>query len=328
MYGNRPGWLISVLIAVAMGWMIFNFGRAPAIGKPSGQFKNLAEPIKLPIPPDQALPGVMTQDRDAGEQYRQAIEAYLTDRRTYDKSEPKYYDRRDKLPAIDLLVSAAPAKRATIFSPKPETLVNYRYPWPELDALMKLGMIANQIAFSAQARGDEETTNKYAGACFSLGAKLYEERLTHGELDVGLKLMQTAGDTFKSFAKKKGDAAAVARWEQFGQQTSGYYTTNIQKLIQKVFSAGRGDVDAHAGDVFELARRNPDRMWRVESILKVGRYKYQATRMGDQVGAKRMLSDDPTKYGYEDWTKHEDPAVRTAAKAARELTIEQFRMIQ
>ena len=328
MFGNKQGWIISVLIAAAMGWILVKFGQAPAIAKPSGQFVNLTQPIKLPIVPAEALPGVMTEDRDAGEQYRQAIQAYMDDRKTYDKAEPKYYDRRDKLPAIDLLVSAAPAKRATIFSPKPETLVNYRYPWPELDALMKLGLIANSIAFSAQARDDQETTRKYANACFSLGAKLYEERLTHGEFDVGLKLMQTAGDTFKSLAKRKEDSAAQAKWEQFGQQTNTYYVNNIQKLYQKVVSQARPDVAAYAGDVFELARNSPDRMWRVESILKVGRYKFNATRSGDQVGAKRMLSDDPGQFGYEDWTKHEDPAVRTAAKAAKELTIEQFRMIQ
>jgi hypothetical protein len=328
MFGNRQGWIMSALIVLAMGWIIVKLGRVPGIAKPSGEFTNLTAPIKLPIGPAEALPNVMTEDRDAGDLYRQAIAAYVKDPKPYDKSEPKYYDRRDKLPAIDLLIKASTAKRASIFLPKPETLVNYRYPWPELDKLMKLGLISNSIAFSAQARNDAETTNKYARACFALGAKLYEERLTHGELDVGLKLMQTAGDTFKTLAKKQGDAATEARWEQFGQQTSSYYMTSIQTLYQKVVSDSSADVGLYAGDVFELARHSPDRMWRVESILKVGRYKYKATRIGDQIGAKRMLSDYPPRFGYEDLMTHDDPAVRAAAQAAKNLTIEQFRMIQ
>lgn len=321
MFGNKIGWILSMIIAGLMGWGIFTLGAAPAIAKPSGKFKNLATPIHLPMSPDEALPGLMTEDRDAGDQYRQAIQLYLEDRRAYDKD--KQYDRRDKLPAIKLLVEAASARKASIFSATPETLVNYRYPWPELDVLMKLGMISNSIAFTAQARGDEATTKTYAGATFALGAKLYEERLTHGELDAGQKLMQTAGDTFKALAKRIGDIAAELHWQKFGEQTAAYYKQNIQALYQNLAR----DSGADAGDTFALAMQNPDRMWRVESILKIGRFKFNASRYGDQVGAKRML-ENPEKYKYADWSKDKDPAIRAAAKAAKELTIEQFRMIQ
>jgi hypothetical protein len=321
MFGNKIGWMLSVIIAGLMGWGIFVLGSAPVIAKPSGKFKNIATPINLPMSPSEALPGVMTEDRDAGDDYRQAIQLYLEDPRAYDKG--KQYDRRDKLPAIDLLVSAAKAKKASIFSAKPETLVNYRYPWPELDALMKLGLISNSIAFTAQARGDEATTKTYASATFALGAKLYDERLTHGELDAGQKLMQTAGDTFKALAKRTGDTATELRWQKFGEQTGTYYKQNIQALYQNIARDSATD----AGDTFALAMQNPDRMWRVESILKIGRYKFNASRYGDQVGAKRML-ENPEKYKYTDWSKDPDPAVRAAAKAAKELTIEQFRMIQ
>jgi hypothetical protein len=272
--------------------------------------------------PAEALPGVMTEDRDAGEQYRQALAQYLDDKKTYG-GKGAYYDRRDKLPAIDLLVAATSAKKANIFASKPETLVNYQYPWPELDALVNLGLIANSIAFSAQARDDEENVRKYANACFALGAHLYEERLTHGEFNSGLMLMQKAGDTFKTYAKKKGDSATELRWQKFGEQTSSYYKQNVQALYQNLSR----DSGTDAGDTFALAQQNPDRMWKVESILKIGRFKFNASRYGDQVGAKRML-ENPEKYKYADWSKDEDPAVRAAAKAAKELTIEQFRMIQ
>lgn len=330
MFGNKEGWLMSLAIVALAGLMVWklDLASAPAIARPSGQFKNLREPIALPIKPEDALAGVMTEERDAGDLYWQAIKLYQESPEPYDKTQPRYTQRLDELPAIDLLVKATGAKDATIFLRKPETLVNYRYPWPELDALFRLGMIANSIAFSFQADGDEEQTKKYAHACFSLGAKLYNERLTHGELDVGIKLMQTAGDTLRTLAKKQGDKAEEQKWQQFGDATSAYYKTKVLELFRVLMSDGLKHIDANAGDVFELARHNEDRMWKVEALLRLGRYKYKATRQGDQIGARRMLDEDPVKYGYQDWTKSPDPAIRTAATAAKNLTVEEYRQIE
>src|SRR5688572_19147247 len=100
MLGNKVGWLMSVLIALATGWIIVTFGRAPAIARPSGQFANLTAPIKLPVAPAEALPNVMTEGRDAGQEYRAAIQAYLGNASSCDKTGQNYYARRGKLPAI------------------------------------------------------------------------------------------------------------------------------------------------------------------------------------------------------------------------------------
>lgn len=330
MYGNKEGWVMSVAIIAVVGLMLWKFEllAAPSIAKPSGQFKNLREPIALPVKPEEVLAGVITEDRDAGDLYWQAIKLYQESPETYDKTRPKYTDRLGELKAIDLLVQATSARNANIFLRKPELLVNYKYPWPEMDALYKLGIVANSIAFSFQAQGDEVQTKRYAHAAFSLGAKMFNERLTHGELDAGIKLMQASGDTLKTLAKKQNNKAEQDKWEQFGQATKGYYEAKILKLYQVVMSAGMVHIGANAGDVFELAQHNEDRMWKVEALLKVGRYRFNAARKGDQVGAERMLSDDPTKYGYQDWTKSPDPAVRAAALAAKQMTVEEYRMIR
>lgn len=330
MYGNKEGWMMSVVIVAVMAGLLWKFElvTVPPIARPSGQFKNLREPIALPVKPEDALPGVMTEDRDAGDLYWQAIKVYRDAPATYDKSEPKYVDRLDELKAVNLLIEATAARNATIFARKPETLVNYKYPWPELDALFKVGVVANSVAFISQARGDEEQTKKYAHACFSLGAKLYNERLTHGELDIGLKLMQAAGDSLKALAKKQGNKAEQDKWQQFGDQTRGYYESKVQKLIGKILSAGEMDVRTHSGDVFELVMNSPDRMWRVEALLKLGRYQYEkGGSRADAIWAKRLLSE-PGRLGRPDLTKDPDPAVARAATIARDLTVEDFRLIQ
>jgi hypothetical protein len=325
MWGNKPGWFISVIIAAVFGWLIWSLGRPEGISAPSGEF-NLTKEVRLPVAPEDALPGVMTDDRDAGDIYWQAIHLYLQNPKDYEVA--NYYTRRKSLPAVDLLLSATSAKRATIFLKQPDAIVNYKFPSPELDALMALGTIANSIAFSAQAKGDEETTSAYADASFALGAKLYRERLVHGELLGGINLMQSAGDTFKANANKRGDPAEQERWQRFGNQTKNYEMMEIEPLHNKIVSTSRDDIARYAGDVFQLAQHNPDRMWQVEAILKIGRYRFNATRMPDQVAAKRMLGDNPAQYGYPDFEKSDDPAVRTAGRAARELTQEQYRMMR
>ena len=74
----------------------------------------------------------------------------------------------------------------------------------------------------------------------------------------------------------------------------------------------------HVGDVFVLAEKSSERVWRVEAVLKLGMYKYYTNTPGDRRAARRMvrsLLNDP------------DPAIQTAALAANELTREQYRTI-
>ena len=58
---------------------------------------------------------------------------------------------------------------------------------------------------------------------------------------------------------------------------------------------------------------------RIEAILKLGRYGWNAARPGDQKAADayvKAMADDP------------DPVIRTAATAARDLTLLQYRSLR
>src|SRR5689334_16499102 len=127
MWGNRPGWFFSVIIAAVTGWLIWSLSQPEAMTKPSGQFTNLAEPIRLPVAPEEALPDVMTEDRDAGDQYWTAINAYLADPKPYDTFVVQNIKQVPKLNALDSIVNATSAKRAKIFLGKPELLINYKF---------------------------------------------------------------------------------------------------------------------------------------------------------------------------------------------------------
>jgi len=331
MWGNKQGWFISVIIAGVMGWLIWSLGRPEGISKPSGEF-NLTQKIELPVAPQDAMPGVMTDDSDAGDLYWQAIEAYRADPKPYDNFSPSNAKQANKLAALDPVLRATSARRASIFIKKPETLINYTSPSPELEALVTIGQqVCKSLGYYyvvSPKNADPGEAVKYLDAAFSLGAKLYAERLTHGELIAGIQLMQASADVLRELAKRQNDPDREKQLKRFSDQTSNYYRTYVEPLYDKVASSSREDIGRYAGDVFELAQHNPDRMWQDEAILKIGRYRFNATRVADQVGAQRMLGDNPAQFGYPDYEKSDDPAVRTAGRAARELTEEQFRMIR
>ena len=104
-------------------------------------------------------------------------------------------------------------------------------------------------------------------------------------------------------------------------QRLAYIQENIDPVLHIVRSIDAKVVGEHTGDLFELAKRSRERMWRVEAILALGRVRFFAGEGGtaaNQRNAMRILRDlaenDP------------DPIIRTAATAARDLTVEQYRV--
>ena len=104
------------------------------------------------------------------------------------------------------------------------------------------------------------------------------------------------------------------------QQTQG---EKIAQVSRRKSVPTRAEKGQHTGDIFYLAKNAADRVWRVEAIVALGRMKYfvgDADSVADQRGAMRLVrewSDDP----------NQDVVTRQAAKAARDLTIEQYRGI-
>jgi hypothetical protein len=321
MFGNKEGWILSAVIVGLMGWMLLKMGRLEPMSEPSGQFSNLREPIKLPVAPADALPGVMTADRDAGDDYWKAVELYRQFPTDYKKFEPKNLAKVTRLPALNVLLDAAPAKKASIFIKRPALLVNYKSTSPELQVLADLGQLAASIGHYYATKGaDEKLAERYLNAAFSLGAKLYDERVTHEELLEGIKLMRGATASLRVLEKGRGNAAREQALAKFDNETSAYYSTEVQPLYGKVVAVGGADVRRYAGDVFDLAMHSPERMWRTEAFLKVGRMKSEkGGSRSDQIWAKRLLTQ-PQRLGVPDATKDADPAVSHAATVARDLS--------
>ena len=79
----------------------------------------------------------------------------------------------------------------------------------------------------------------------------------------------------------------------FDNEAAAYDATVVRPPYAKVTSLGGADVRRHAGGVFELAMHNPDRMWRTEALLKVGRMKFEkGGTASDQIWAALLSLED------------------------------------
>lgn len=206
----------------------------------------------------------------------------------------------------------------TLFARTPAEVVNYDPEKPPLEGIYHVGAAATRIALITGTT-DPATAQKYFEAVFSLGLKLYQERLVFDELAKGEDLMGTAAAGLARLATRAKDTTKLAEIQAFTTNRLNDFDSTIQPVWKVVSSLDDNTIAYYAGDMFVLAHDTvADGMWQVEGTLKLGRLKYNAGRRGDQLAVKRVLRQMATDTA-------EPPAVRTAAEAAQALTVEQYR---
>jgi hypothetical protein len=325
MWGNKSGWLISVAIAAMMGLILYVVVRPPVPTPPTGAavVAIAQKPFALPASPVSVV-AAGTEDCDAGTLYREAINKYLNDPHPYERFGGRggvTKVKREEMPAIEDVVKATHCgKKFTLFTAKPGELVNYDNDEPGLHAINEVGNIICTISRVNFINKDYDEARKLSEAAFQLGARLQEERLTWAELADGLGLMQTAATNLKDIAQEQGDRERRDTVEEF-MRSEGQYQVKLIEAYKIIGAIDEGFAGAYAGDIFAVAG-NPqaDRMWRVEAYKHIGHYKYNSRSKGDQLTAKKTLALsalDPSL----------DPAVKAAAIAAHDLTLEKHNMV-
>ncbi|HEY8666513.1 MAG TPA: hypothetical protein VIL86_07610 [Tepidisphaeraceae bacterium] len=321
MWGNRLGWGISGAIVIgALGvyaLIVLAMKPSPPTAFITGHPDYLTR-VELPVDP-RTVVKVMTDDCDAGPMYREAINDVGRHQVLYDQfGEGRApMERVGELKGVDNLLKAAKCKRMTLFSANPKEVVNYIGEREPIEALAKVAKAAIAIGLRSKEK-DPETARKYYEAAFSLGTKMYEERVVYEELQVGIDLLGTAASALKSLVKEKDPAAADALGN-FDASKLEYFQNRIAPVMRVISSIDPNVQFQHTGDVFKLASPdNEEKMFRTEAVLKLGRQKYFAARSADQWGARRILR----KYAQDD-----DPAISTAAQLGLDLTLEGYRAL-
>jgi hypothetical protein len=313
MWGNALGWTISLVLVVATAGAIRWLDRnARMISAPTAfveDHANLA--IALPIPPGTIVD--MTDPADAAATYRGAIDDYNQQPYIYERfaRDGRLHDL-DSVPTLDNLTGATHSASANIFAANPSEIVNYNDDKPALDALRTLGACAIRAGQLIEKDQPQHAMQLYE-ATFSLGTKLYQERLIYAELDAGLTMMAQSATLIGLLEPDRADAT-----RKFNETRKDFVVSQIQPTLRILSSIDQKVLEEHAGDVFYFAQHASERMWRVEAILKIGRYRFNAGRVGDQraaMSALEKLSHDP------------DPTIRAATNAAENLTEQQYRML-
>jgi hypothetical protein len=324
MWGNSLGWSISVLIALLVGGWVYLIERGSAVTPATAFSANPAnfEPLRFPEPARPILPAMDTVN--AGSLYRRAIDIYLADRATYSNFAAMGKldsPQASKLPAIEPLVQASDLAAMHLFTDKPLEIINYSMTKPPLEALETLGRVAvDRLALLNQRAGKTDEAIRYYRAGFVLGLHLSRERLNHAELSLGLQLLGKTAPMLAKLSDEAGNPVAAAAYRDFDARRIAF-AKSLEPMIRIVHSVGAAAVGTHTGDLFELAKRSKERMWRVEALLALGRVRHFAGAGGtaaNQRAAMQLLREV---------AEHdEDYVIRTAAGAARNLTVEEHRM--
>jgi hypothetical protein len=314
MWGNALGWRISiVLFALAMGVGLWLRAQMQITDPTSLSLnpKNLAE-LSPPIGTD----AIVKQDQpgDAGEKYASAASLYESDPDTCDD----YAQKPDgpPPPAMQSVLDATHLSSMILFAKDPAGIIDYQSDHPELDSLAKLGQEMEAVGLRLQRTGKNDDARKFLFAAYALGANLLRERIDYDEYSHGMGLMDGATTALAEMEPPNSPKAQTLQ-DQANAMVS-FDQQSVQPIYEVLASADPTRIAANAGDIFRFATKSQERIFRVEAILKLGRYRFDAARAADQLAAPRflrILAHDP------------DPCLRAAAQAATTLTLEQYRMI-
>ncbi|HEV8604671.1 MAG TPA: hypothetical protein VGQ99_04860 [Tepidisphaeraceae bacterium] len=316
MFGNRLGWGISSLIIVLttlLMWWLYTAGTQ--IAPPGTVGLNAASySMQLPLDP-RSLATWMTEEQDAVAIYKEAIADYNAKTRYYNayiergKLNTPEYAQIEK--GVNLLVKASTMRRPGVFSDRPAELITYdtdRYALKE--ALRSLGQTAMKVGRQNEVDKNLPRAREIYRAVYTLGVKLYEERLVFDEWHEAREMLSVA--KWLGEISESGDEAA--RFRQIDAQILPFYKSKIeapQNTIMVLYP--------QTGDVAALSKYAPDLMWRVEAILALGRCRYTSPRAGDQLGATKLIDELQTD---------PDPRIRLAASVAKSLTRESIHKIR
>src|SRR5215212_9086429 len=131
MFGNLKGWILSALLVASVTILFVWTGvlKVPPVSQPSGKI-NFSEKITLPGDPQPFLTNP-TQNRDAGEVYRLAINEYENNQKLYRPDADNPFNRGGNAVAdadpkgVQLIVEAADCKGSDLFASRPDRLVHY-----------------------------------------------------------------------------------------------------------------------------------------------------------------------------------------------------------
>ena len=150
-----------------------------------------------------------------------------------------------------------------------------------------------------------------------MGLEVFDRRMTYEQVVGALAILSESATALGNLEESAGNVKEAEKWREYVAQLRQVDEQRVRPIVKGIRAVDQKLIDQHAGDVFVFAERARERVWRVEAVMQLGRLRFNAPTAGDQQEAARVL---------ERLTNDADPAVREAAKRARALTVEEYRM--
>lgn len=321
--GNKQGWLMAGVVAVGYLSVWVAIERAAGKTRPTSLVNQGGWAL-------QSLSLKLAADQGAGDGTAVLEEIVRTVKKDWE-----LYERFTNSPAvdeellprlavIDLVVAQQKYGTGSLFQRSPQRVVGYELDGMargDVDALLLAGRCVNRVALLHRVKGRQDEAKRLFESGLALGIKIFEGRQTYVELSGGLGLISEAVGVLKKIAQQEKNKP----WEDGLIAMEDQIADLNQRIAPTWLAISTVDgvlVARHAGDIPVLAERSKERVWRVEATLKLGRMRYYVGNSGtiiDVREAERKLVE---------LAEDEDPAVAWAAKLARELTVEEFRMLR
>jgi hypothetical protein len=319
MFGNLKGWIIAAVLAglmVMLTLKAISFNDITPVTAMASNPALLAQ-LKLDTDPSTLVP--MAEAGDGTALYREAIKLVHSNRSIYKAYLNQTSTSIDNLPAVQKLVDAAPLAPSPILEADLDANIAYAFETPDLQDLTLAGQCLERAALLNQ-HSNPTLAKKLFEAELSLATKMFNERLTYREAFDAIGLLTGATQSLKSMASAAKDDQLA---DQFGalQESIDKVHKTTDTMWNVIGTIDPNTIALHAGDVyFFTTPAMKERMWRIESTLKLGRHKFGVDRLADAVAVPHRL-DAMAKV-------EKDPAVLAAVKLAQNLTLTDYRSIR
>lgn len=324
--GNRGGWLLAGVLAVGYVSVWVAIERGAGRTRETGLARGVgAGELVLRVGPEVVLGGEGGMGQGDGTAVLERVIAMVRGNSDlYEKFTDSPGVDEELLPrlgVVDLVLEQARYATGRPFLGRPERVVGYEAEKEDLEALLRAGRCVNRVALLHRVKGRNEEARRLFEAGFALGWKVFEGRQTYRELSGGLGLMTEAVGGMKVMARGVGDREWEGRLLGFEEAVSELNLA-MAPVWLAISTVDPVLMSRHNGDVVMLAGRAGERVWRVESTLKLGRMRFNVGRSGT------IFDGNAAEDEIEKLLSDSDPAVARAAQVAKELTVEEFRMLR
>lgn len=323
MLGNTRGWMIAVIVAglqALLVWQAIVFNQPTPVTAMASD-PAVLRPVALSIDPVTLVP--MDQPGDAASLYRDAIAEVQRQTDRYEKLTEDGTTGTPRsiadFPAVQKLIDATSLAPSPILATNLNENVVFAFEPDDLKALALAGKAAEQMGVLNMA-DHLEIADQCFRAEIALGAKMLAERLRYYEAFDGIAMLRGGAGGLKAMAGRANKADEVATLTKF-DAAAGEQLNRLTKVWNVVGSVDTNQIAVHSGDVlFFAGPAMQERMWRLESTLKLGRYKYNAGKQADVSAAERQLKLIIAT--------EKDPALLAAANAADRMSFGDFHTLQ